>query len=105
VGVVEFVATNLRSVEDLDLLVAMAAGGDRWWDAARTSRELGISRVAARSALERLAARNLLEIRVTDDVRYQLRPGTAALRAAVRACLRAYDADPGAVRRAARCSV
>ena len=104
-GVVEFVANNLRHVEDLDLLVAMAAGGDRWWDAVRASREVGISRVTARAALERLAARNLLEIRVTDDVRYQLRPGTATLRAAVRACLRAYDANPRAVRRAARCSV
>jgi hypothetical protein len=49
-GVLEFVASILRYVEDLDLLVAMAAGGDRWWEAARAAREIGISGAAARAA-------------------------------------------------------
>lgn len=41
------------------------------------SHDLGITLGNARRMLERLAVANLLDIRVTDDVRYQFRPGTA----------------------------
>jgi hypothetical protein len=43
------------------------------------SRELGIPKHVGRTVLERFARSNLLEIRFTDDVRYQFRPGTPEL--------------------------
>ncbi len=96
----EFVAAHLRSVEDLHLLAATAAESDRWWDAATVARELAIDEAQGRALLEHLASHNLLDIRVTGDVRYQFKPGTAELAAATRACLAAYRANPAALWRA-----
>lgn len=93
--------THLRTVEELHLLVAMSSARDRWFDAEVAARELGISPRAARTALEHLASRNLLEIRVTGDVRYQLNPGTPELREAAFACVDAYHEDPAALWRLA----
>ena len=39
------------------------------------------------------------QIRVTDDIRYQFRPGTPALHQAALACIEAYRADPNGVAR------
>jgi hypothetical protein len=92
-----FVATHLRSLEELQMLVLLIQSEDRWWDADSASRELLVPLRAARVALDRLASRNLLDIRITGDVRYQFRPGTADLRDAAIACCEAYRANPLAV--------
>ena len=55
--------------------------------------------VAVRTLLDRLCSQNLLDIRVTDDVRYRYRPGTGDLAAAADALLAAYRRDPLAVAR------
>jgi predicted ArsR family transcriptional regulator len=99
--VIEFVIAHLRTIDDLHLLVAMSGAQDRWFDADRVARELGIGRQTARAALEHLAGRNLLEIRVTGDVRYQFNPGTPALREAAGACVEAYRRNPMALWRLA----
>jgi DNA-binding transcriptional regulator LsrR (DeoR family) len=72
----------------------MASAEDRWFDEDCVARELGIDRRKARAALEHLASRNLLEIRVTGDVRYQFHPGTPTLRMAASACVEAYRRYP-----------
>lgn len=95
--VMEFVADHLRSLDELQLLMTSMEAADRWWDADTASRELGITRTAARRALDHLAAHNLFDIRVTGDVRYQFRPGTAELYDAALACADAYRANPVAV--------
>jgi hypothetical protein len=87
-------------VDDLHLLVAVAANEDRWWDESSVAAELFVERSAARSMLEHLASHNLLEIRVTGSVRYQFRPGTPELRDAALACLASYRANPVSVWRA-----
>lgn len=92
-----FLDAHIRTVDDLHLLVEIAAHEHRWWDDAAVARELVIERKEARALLEHLAASNLLEIRVTGNVRYQYRPGTPELRAAARACIDAYRDDPGTV--------
>jgi hypothetical protein len=92
--VISFVTTHLRTVEELHLLVAMSGAPDRWFDGDSVARELGIGTQAARAALEHLASRNLLEIRVTGDVRYQFNPGTPEMRNAAIACVEAYYRDP-----------
>lgn len=96
-SVERFLKSHLRSVEDLHLLLALAAEPNRWWDELTVARELLISQREARSRLEHLAAHNLLEIRVTGEVRYQYRPGTSELRDGARACFDAYRADPMSV--------
>jgi hypothetical protein len=95
-----FLRNHIRNVDDLHLLVAVAANEDRWWDEESVARDLLIDRSHARSLLEHLAGHNLLEIRVTDQIRYQYRPGTPELAAAAGACLDAYHHNPVAVWRA-----
>lgn len=89
-----FLTDHIRDVEELQLFIAVIQSPDRWWDPPAAARELGISRTAARRGLDRLAACNLLDIRITDDVRYQFRPGTAELGAAARATEEAYRSNP-----------
>ena len=92
--VLAFVADHLTSVDELQLLLTCMQSGDRWWDARSAARELGVSETAARRALDRLAAHNLFDLKVTGDVRYQVRPGTAELAAAAQALLEAYRRNP-----------
>jgi predicted ArsR family transcriptional regulator len=92
-----FLADHIRSLEELQLLIVMVQAPDRWWDATTAARELGIDPPAARRGLDALAKRNLLDIRITGDVRYQFGPGTDDLRAAARATEDAYRTNPLAV--------
>jgi hypothetical protein len=92
-----FVIRHIRSLEDLQVLMTCIESRDRWWDAAAMNRELGIGGRAARQSLDRLAQGNLLDIRITGDVRYQFNPGTAALEAAALACASEYHSNPVAL--------
>lgn len=95
-----FLREHIRTIDDLHLLVAIASNEDRWWDETSVGRDLLIDRREARAMLEHLAAHNLLEIRLTEDVRYQFRPGTQELYDAATACVAAYRENPIAVWRA-----
>jgi hypothetical protein len=95
--VVEFLSTYVSALDDLQVLMSCYEWRERWWDAAGMARELGIGVAAARRALDRLASRNLLDIRITADVRYQFNPGTPELEATATACAAAYRANPVAV--------
>ncbi len=92
--VLAFVADHIGSLDELQLLLAVVQTPERWWDATSAARELGIATPAAGRALDALAGRNLLDIRITADVRYQFRPGTDALRAAAVATEDAYRTNP-----------
>lgn len=94
-----FLARHVRTLDDLQFLMAIMQSGDRWWDVPSTARELGTSYADARALLERFAAHNLMDIRVTDDVRYQFSPGSSELREAARATADAYRANPLALAR------
>ena len=95
--VLAFVADHLRSLDELQLFISVVQSPHRWWDVTTAARELGITATTARRGLDALAARNLLDIRITDDVRYQFRPGTEALRSAAIATEEAYRMNPLAV--------
>ncbi len=82
-SVVAFVAERIESLEQLELLVLVMESSERWWDAAGVAAALSIETEAARRALDRLAARNLLAICVTGDVRYQFQPAGDQLRRSV----------------------
>lgn len=90
-------ADHIRSLEELQLLVTLIQTPDRWWDARAVADELGLPTSVARRGLDSLASRNLLDIRITGDVRYQFRPGTDELREAALAFEEAYRARPLAV--------
>jgi hypothetical protein len=92
--VLAFVANHIRSLEELQLLITVIQSPDRWWDATTAARELGIPVTVARRGLDHLAASNLLDIRITGDVRYQFRPGTDEIRSAARATEEAYRLNP-----------
>jgi hypothetical protein len=99
--VTSFVSAHLRGIDDLHLLVAMASAPDRWFDADTVARELLMAKANARASLEHLASQNLLEIRVTGDIRYQFNPGTPTLRRAADGCMEVYRRDPMALWRLA----
>ena len=95
--VIEFAARYVVSLDDLQVLLTCMQGRDRWWDADGMGRQLSIGASAARRSLDRLARGNLLDIRITGDVRYQFNPGTPTLEASAQACAAAYHANPIAV--------
>jgi DNA-binding IclR family transcriptional regulator len=95
--VVEFAAAHIQTIQDLQILVMCIDHPERWWDAVAVARHLRITRSGARRALDRLARANLLDIRITGDVRYQFKPGSAALEQAALACAAAYRAVPAAM--------
>ena len=85
---------HIRTLAELQLLMAIVQSGDRWWDATSAAREAGLTLQAARRALDYFGAHNLLDIRITGDVRYQYRPGTAELRDSAAACVAAFRTRP-----------
>lgn len=89
-----FLLTHVRTLDELQLLMTVAQSSERWWDAAAIANELGMEGRDAGATLERFASRNLLDIRITDDVHYRFRPGTAELSEAAAATIEAYRASP-----------
>ena len=95
----DFLTTHINSIGDLEVLLALVDGGARWWDVPSMAAQLGIPVTAARRALDALAASNLLAIRVSDDIRYQLQPGNADLEERVQQFVAAYRKSPVSVLR------
>ena len=93
----EFLRAHIACVEELELLMLLVASVGRWWDATSSSRELGVPVARARAGLDALASHNLLDIRITEDVRYQFRPGTPELEAAALALAAVYHRTPAPV--------
>lgn len=92
--VVHFTRTHLRSIEDLQVFVACFDNRERWWDSIAMAREVGVAESVARKALDRLARGNLLDIRLTGDVRYRFGPGTQELDTQAAAFAAAYRKNP-----------
>ena len=95
-----FLATYIASVAEFQLLAALIDAPDRWWDAASASREIGLQVASMGAMLDRFAQANLLDIRVSDAVRYRLRPGTPELEHDVAALRDAWRFHPAAVMQA-----
>src|SRR5688572_22567078 len=84
----------LNSLQDLQILVTLMEDPERWWDARTIAEETGESSSSSGKALDRLAGKNLLDIRVTDDVRFRYRPGTPELEKAGSALFEEYRRNP-----------
>jgi hypothetical protein len=92
--VLTFLRDHVGNLEQFHLLIRIAQEAGRWWDAPAVARDLGLTPRDAGAALDHLARHNLLDIRITGDVRYQFRPGTDELNTAVQAVVEAYRRKP-----------
>jgi hypothetical protein len=92
--VAEFAARHLQSLDDLQVLIACMEAGDRWWSAASTAGQLGISPVVAARSLDHLARQNLFDIRVSNAIAYRYAPGTPQLDEEAQAMLAEYRRNP-----------
>ena len=95
-----FIREHLLSIDEIEALAAMSHAPKRWWDAKLMCGELGTELSASRFILDHLAVLNLLDIRLTDDVRYRLHPGTPELQRMVRCLVSVYGTNRAAVVRA-----
>jgi hypothetical protein len=93
----EFLFAHVTNLGDLKVLVTLINGGDRWWDARSVAVYAGVDVADARRCLEEFAVKNLLDIRISDAVRYQLRPGTRELEGRLEALITAYRKSPADV--------
>ena len=92
-----FVRAHIHSVNDLRIFFACIDHPERWWSPTALGRELAVAERTARVTLERFARQNLLDIRISDDVRYRFQPGTEQLEALAWAFAAAYRQDPALV--------
>ena len=95
--VASFIGDHELSLDEIELLTAMTDVPDRWWDATLVFAELGIAATTARGVLDHLGGLNLLDIRVTDEIRYRLRPGTRELAQLVLRLVATYRSNRSAV--------
>jgi hypothetical protein len=92
-----FLAQCVSSPDELRILLTLIDSEGRWWDADTLAPHTRLSPVNTRRVLDSFASRNLLDIRISDAVRYRLRPGTRELQAGVAAVAEAVRRSPGAV--------
>ena len=89
-----FASTYLASLDALKVLAFCVEERDRWHDAPAIAETLRMPRGAARTALDHLTRSNLLDIRISGDVRYRFRPGTSELESQALALVDAYRRNP-----------
>jgi hypothetical protein len=82
------------SLEELGILLALLEVRARWWDAGSMATRAGLTRPTTRRVLEAFASRNLLEITISDDIRYRLRAGTPELARNIDAVAGVYGRAP-----------
>src|SRR5687767_7621093 len=90
----QFARTYVHSVEDLQVFVLCVDHRDRWWDATGVARTFSIRESKARRILEQFARSNLLDIRVSHEVRYRFAPGIPELETHAVAFAAAYHNHP-----------
>lgn len=71
---VEFARVRLGSLLHLDVALLLRAEPESWWTAERVAAALRVGVEASRTALEALASRNLLDVRIANDLSYRFAP-------------------------------
>lgn len=96
-GVRAFVRDNIRSLEQLEILFLLLKDDTRWWSAEAAAMELRTTSASAAARLEEMASRNLLDVRISEQLFFRYAPVSPVLDAAVRETARAYKEKPVAV--------
>jgi hypothetical protein len=95
----EFIRTHIASLIQLDAALMLRADPG-WWSAERLASELTVTVDVARHALEALAARNLLDVRIANELTYRFAPWHASAADAMSdAAANSYEAREVVVRR------
>ena len=81
------------------MLLSLARGSGRYCSAAMVSAERGVPERIAAAALEALASRNLLDVRIAEAVLYRLDPASESTRTCVERTIAAAREDRAAVLR------
>jgi len=87
----------VRSLEELEVLLFLARDRRRYSSADTIAAEIALAVRPVAAALEALAARNLLDVRIAEAVLYRLDPASAATAAYVERTLEAAWRDRVAV--------
>ncbi len=69
-----FLCDTIGSVQNLDCLILVGTDPTRWWSAASVARELRAPVEVVTGALEQLAKRNLLDVRLASDIVFRYAP-------------------------------
>ena len=96
-ALMQFARSYMHSVEDLQVFILCVDHRDRWWDATSIARALSIRESRARRILDELGRANLLDIRISDAVRYRFDPGIHELEQQAVAFAIAYHNSPADV--------
>lgn len=89
----------MHSQLQIDLLLLLSRDDQRWWNARQFSAELTVPEPMVGSALEGLAACNLLDVRIGATLAYRLAPVDDESRAALgEALARLYDTREAVLR-------
>ena len=86
----QFIYDNINSVEQLEVLLLLAAEPQREWSAARVSQELRIQPESAANRLADLHSRGILDSKPEAEPQYSYKPRTKALQDAVSGLVRTY---------------
>lgn len=70
----DFVRAHLGSLLQLDIALLLQSDSAVWWNAERVAEHLRVSTDMARVGLEKLAGRNLLDVRIANDLKYRFAP-------------------------------
>jgi len=92
-----FLAAYIVSIEQLETLLLVQREPERWWSAEMVAAELRSSTGASAERLEEMASKNLLDVRISDDLFYRYAPVSPSLAEAVLETARAYKESPVAV--------
>ena len=93
-GLVQFARSQIHSVEALQVFILCVDHRDRWWDATGIGRAVSITESKARRILDQFARANLLDIRISDAVRFRFAPGLQELEEQAVAFAAAYHTNP-----------
>jgi hypothetical protein len=85
-----FLERRIESVEQLEVLLLLQQYADRSWNAAAVADALRLTVGTAGRSLEALGRRDLLDVRIGDDVWFRFSPATPELAATVRQLADAY---------------
>ena len=87
------IAACVRSVEELEVLLHLARDRARYASADSIAADTGLPSGAVAKALEAMASRNLLDVRIAESVLYKLDPASDRSSACVRRTLDAAWQD------------
>src|SRR5436190_21497804 len=93
------IATHVRTVDELEVLLLLGRDRQRYWSATAAAQSTGVLPRSVGRVLEVLASRGLLDVRLSGEVLYRFDPAAVDTKEAADAILDASSRNPAAVLR------